>query len=60
MVATGLCPSGLTMDPFVGAIATGIALGEPPGIDLPLNSLRPAPDPIDSATPDAGDTPTSG
>jgi D-amino-acid dehydrogenase len=44
VVATGLGPNGLTMGPYVGAIAALVALGEPPGVDLgPVNPLRAAP-----------------
>ncbi len=44
VVATGLGPTGLTMGPYVGAIAALVALGEPPGVDLgPVNPLRPVP-----------------
>jgi D-amino-acid dehydrogenase len=34
VVATGLGPSGLTLGPYVGALAAGLARGEPPPLDL--------------------------
>ena len=44
VVATGLGANGLTMGPYVGAIAARVALGEPSGADLgPVNPLRAAP-----------------
>jgi D-amino-acid dehydrogenase len=44
VVATGLGPTGLTMGPYVGALAALAALGESPGVDLgPVNPLRAAP-----------------
>jgi len=44
VVATGLGANGLTLGPYVGAVAALVALGEPPGVDLgPVNPLRAAP-----------------
>jgi glycine/D-amino acid oxidase-like deaminating enzyme len=44
VVATGLGANGLTLGPYVGAVAALVALGEPPGVDLgPVNPLRTAP-----------------
>lgn len=34
VLATGTGPSGLTIGPFCGALAAGLALGEPPPLDL--------------------------
>ena len=33
-LATGTGPSGLTIGPFCGAVAAGLALGERPPLDL--------------------------
>jgi len=41
VIANGLGPSGLTISPFAGAIAAGLALGEAPPLDLaPYDPLR--------------------
>ncbi|MGW7514896.1 NAD(P)/FAD-dependent oxidoreductase [Streptomyces sp. NPDC054796] len=41
VVANGLGSSGLTMGPYVGALAARLALGTPPGLDLtPYDPLR--------------------
>ena len=41
VIANGLGPSGLTISPFAGQIAAGLAMGTPPPLDLaPYDPLR--------------------